>query len=331
VKDVELPPERRATLDKAVRLEWVTIAYFVSVVTAIYLTLGASQAMKAAWIEDLLGFVPPAAFLIATRIRYRRPNERFPYGYHRSISIGFLCAALALLVMGLYVVYDSAMKLIMFEHPSIGVVQPFGDPIWLGWLMIAALAWGLVPPLLLGRAKLPLARDLHDKILYADAEMNRADWLTAGAAILGILGIRFGIWWGDAIAAIFIGLDIVWDGVKTTKQAVSSLMDARPESVEGDRAEGVPTRIENELRSLSWVKDVRVRMREEGHVFYGDAIVVVDDETNLASKIEHATERIMALDWRIYDFLISPSGSVEEAEKLHDAPEDEGTSSPTTS
>lgn len=321
MRDPELPREKQNVLAKAVRIEWITIAYFVTVVVAIYLTLGASQAMKAAWIEDLLGFVPPIAFLVATRIRYRRPNERFPYGYHRSISIGFLCAALALLVMGLYVVYDSVIRLVTFEHPSIGIVQPFGEPIWLGWLMIAALLWGLVPPLILGRVKLPIARELHDKILFADAEMNRADWLTAGAAIAGIIGIRFGLWWADAVAAIVIGLDITRDGVKTTKQAVSDLMDARPKTVEGERTHGVPTRVENELRSLRWVEDVRVRMREEGHVFYGDALVVVGDAHNLVSNIEEATEMVESLDWRIYDFMISPVTDLKEAAEFHDVPD----------
>ena len=320
MKDTELPPERRAALKKATRLEWVTLAYQVSVVIAIYLTLGSSQAMKATWIEDILGLVPPMAFLISTRIRYRPPNERFPYGYHRAISIGFLCGSLALLVLGVYVLYDSAIRMTTFEHPSIGIVQPFGEPIWLGWLMLVTLTWGVIPPFIIGRIKLPVARELHDKILYSDAEMQRANWLTAGAAFLGVIGIYFGLWWMDALAAIVIGLDITRDGLKTTKQAISDLMDERPKSVEGDRALGVTARIENELSSLGWVKVVRVRVREEGHVFYGDAVVVVSDQTNLASKIEQATERIMALDWRIYDFLISPTTSNKELEKLHDVP-----------
>lgn len=323
MKDTELPPEKREILQKAIKLEWITIAYFVSVVTLIYLALGSSQAMKAAWIEDILGFIPPITFLVASRLRYRKPNARFPYGYHRSISIGFLCAALALLVMGIYVVYDSGTRLLTFEHPSIGIVQPFGRPVWLGWMMLLALAWGLVPPLILGRMKLSIARELHDKILFADAEMNRADWLTAGAAMLGVVLIWFGFWWADSIAAIVIGLDIVRDGAKTTRRAVSDLMDSRPESVEGDQPSDLPERVEDELRSLEWVREVRVRMREEGHVFYGDAIVVVEDQAGLASQIDEATERILALDWRIYDFLIAPCTSKEELDRLHDMPEDE--------
>ncbi len=80
--------------------------------------------------------------------------------------------------------------------------------------MIGALLYGAIPPIFLGRMKQPLAETLHDKVLNADAAMNRADWLTAFAAIAGIIGIGIGIWWADAAAAIVIALDITRDGFK---------------------------------------------------------------------------------------------------------------------
>jgi cation diffusion facilitator family transporter len=229
----ELPPEKAELHRRAVRLEWLTIAFFIAAVTLLALVLGQSQAMKAAWIEDMLGLVPPAAFLIAARYRNRRPNARFPYGYHRSISVAFLAGSVALLGLGAYVVYDSAVRLIAQERPPIGLIELFGVQLWLGWLMIAALFSTMVPAILLGRVKQRIARELHDKVLFADAEMNRADWLTAGAAILGVLGIGAGLWWADAVAALIIGGDIVRDGIRTTRSAVGDLMDDRPSVVDG--------------------------------------------------------------------------------------------------
>jgi hypothetical protein len=45
-----------------------------------------------------------------------------------------------------FILYDSVSKLLKFEHPPIDLVKPFGDqPIWLGWLMLAALAWSALP------------------------------------------------------------------------------------------------------------------------------------------------------------------------------------------
>jgi cation diffusion facilitator family transporter len=314
----ELPPDRAEILKKAVRLEWITIAYLTTAVVLIYLTLGSSQAMKAAWYEDLLSLIPPFAFLVGTKIRAKPPNDRFPYGYHRAISIAYLCASLALLVMGFYILYDSVTKLLLFEHPPIGVVQPFGEPIWLGWLMLPALVYSGVPAVILGRMKLPLARQLHDKVLYADAQMNKADWLTASAAIVGVLGVGLGLWWADAVAASVISLDIAFDGFKNIRMAVSDLMDRRPTTVEGDQVDPIVARLETELMNLSWVKAASVRLREDGHVFFGEALVVPSNEARLAQNLQEAAERLQDLDWRLHDLVVSPVSDLDHETKAQE-------------
>src|SRR5690606_30447152 len=43
----ELPEEQEAELHRAVRLAWLTIAFLLTAVTAVYLAMGSSQAMKA--------------------------------------------------------------------------------------------------------------------------------------------------------------------------------------------------------------------------------------------------------------------------------------------
>jgi TRAP-type C4-dicarboxylate transport system permease small subunit len=56
----ELPPDKARIMRQAVRLEWLTVAYLISAVFFIYLTLGSSQAMKTAWFEDILSLIPAA-------------------------------------------------------------------------------------------------------------------------------------------------------------------------------------------------------------------------------------------------------------------------------
>jgi divalent metal cation (Fe/Co/Zn/Cd) transporter len=118
-RSAELTPELRQTLRKARRLEWLTIAYLVSAVVLLALVLGSSQAMKAAWAEDLLSLIPPIAFLIAMRFNSRPPTGRFPYGFHRLVSIAHLCSALALFVMSAYLLVESLVKLVTAEYPTI--------------------------------------------------------------------------------------------------------------------------------------------------------------------------------------------------------------------
>ena len=155
----ELPPDKQALAKKAVRLEWLTIAYLISAVLFLLLTIGSSPAGKAAVVEDLLSFTPPIAFVVAARIRARAPSEEQPWGYHRGVSVAYLASALALLFFGGFILVDSALKLAMAEHPPLGLVEVFGEQIWLGWLTLPALAWSAVPAFFLGRAKMPLAAE----------------------------------------------------------------------------------------------------------------------------------------------------------------------------
>jgi cation diffusion facilitator family transporter len=316
----ELPPDKHEKLLKAVRLEWISIVYLVTAITLLYFTLGSSQAMKAAWVEDILGLTPPIAFLVASRIRNRQPNDRFPYGYHRATSVAYLCASVALLALGAFILYDSVSKLIKFEHPPIDLVKPFGDrPIWLGWLMLAALAYSTAPQVLLGRLKQPLAKELNDKVLYADAEMNRADWMTGCAAMLGVVGIGFGLWWADSVAASIISLDIVRDGGKNLRVAVDDLMDKEPTVVDDSRADPLPLWIKNELMLMDWVKDAEVRLREEGHVFVGEAFVVPVDNEDLVNRLEWANEHLLGLDWRLHELVIAPVREIDRPEPAGDS------------
>lgn len=274
----ELPPAKEAMLRRASRLEWVTIVFLISITIVMYLTMGSSQAMKAAWIEDVLSLIPPIVFLIAVRVRKKPPDERFPYGYHRVVLLAFLVAAVSILILGLYLLYDAAHSLVTRQHPTIGHFTLFDHTweIWAGWVMIATLVYSMIPPIVLGRMKLPLARELHEKTLHADASMNKADWLTSGAAILGILGIGLGFWWADSVAAGVIAIDVLKDGVINVKNAMADLMDHRPTSVDSGEPLPIGEHVRSYCLSQPGVRDAQVRLREEGHLFSGEVFVVSD-------------------------------------------------------
>jgi len=178
--------------------------------------------------------------------------------------------------------------------------------------MIPALVYSAVPAVILGRIKLPLARELHDKVLFADAKMNKADWLTAVAAMVGVIGIGLGLWWLDALAAILISLDITHDGVKNLRTATADLMDARPTLIDSSALDPLPQRLRTELHSLDWVRDTAVRVREEGHVFFADVQVVPTSTENVTDKLAAATRELMELDWRLHDIVIMPVDEIEE-------------------
>lgn len=302
--ETELPPELHQDYRKAVFYVWLTIAYQLVTIILFYMVLGSSQAMKAAWIEDIISLAPPIAILIALRLRNKAPNKHFPYGYHQAVTIAYLCAAVSVLAVGGYLFIDSALKLISAEHPTIGTVTWFGDPMWLGWPMLTVLFISAVPAMIIGRVKLPLAERLHDKPIYADALMNKAQWMTGLAGMAGVAGIGYGYWWADSVAAIIIALDIMKDGLTNTRASVSDLMFSMPKTVGRDEYDPLPDRIVHALKQKDWVKEAEVRLREHGQVFFGEIYLVPVDEQQPFERTNAALECVHEMDWRIQEVTI---------------------------
>lgn len=244
------------------RLEWWTLAWMTSVVAVMWLVMGSSQAMKAAVIEDLLSLVPAIVFLLSAHWERKHPGARFPFGYRRANSLAFLVAATALLSVGGFLVYESVTTLVRQEHPTVGGITLFGHTIWLGWLMIAALAYSVVPPMILGHLKHPIATRIRDKVLHTDALMQKADWQTGLAGIAGIIGIGLGWWWADATAALFISLSIIKDAVGALEKAVAELLDGTPRSLDSNAVSEDAERLIAALKAR--FGDVDVRLRETG-------------------------------------------------------------------
>jgi divalent metal cation (Fe/Co/Zn/Cd) transporter len=309
----ELPPAQQHALRRAVRLEVFTFVYMVSCVVVVMLTMGSSQAMKVAWVEDMLALIPPAAFLVAVwRIR-KRPTSDHPYGYHRSVAIGHLTAAVALLAVGLLLIEDSATGLLRQEHPPVGTVRILDQTIWAGWPMVAAMVYTGIGPFFIARVKLPLAEQLHDKVLFADADMQKADWMTAAGTIAGVLGIGIGLWWADAAAAMLISVSIVRDGWRNLRYASGALMDQRARSYDDKRPHELTVEVDRALQRLPWVAESRSRIRDQGHVFHVEAFVrpVTEDGATL-DRLEEAAAVLDALDWKIRDVVVMPVRRIPE-------------------
>lgn len=307
ISSLEFPEDVQRVYEKARRLEWITLIYVSSAAAFLYYTMGSSQAMRTSFFEDVISLVPAATFLICTSIARRKPSVDYPYGMHRATSIGHLVAALALCAMGIFLIAGAALKFFSGEKPTIAGFIVFDTVIWAGWPMLVALLYTGVPTAFLGRVKHKLAPQLHDKILYADAKMMKADWMAESATAVGVIGAGFGYHWLDPLAAAVVSLDILKDGASNLFVAVTDLIDRRPQTTDGSDWEHLPDQVRNLLLGTEWVAEAQVRMREEGHVFLGEAFVVPKSHTgDLVPKIVEAAERAKAIDWRVHEVVIMP-------------------------
>lgn len=304
-----LPEEVKKAIGRGVRLECWTLFWLTTIVVLMYLVTGSSQAMKTAWIEDCLSLVPAGLFILAARLETWRPTRRFPYGFNRVGSLAFFGAACALFVMGALLLYESLAALVRQEHPTIGTVSLFGHRVWLGWLMIPTLVYSVIPPIILGRKKRPLAHRINDKILFTDADMNAADWHTGAAGVLGILGVAFGHWWADSAAAAVISLSILKDGVRNSRVAIAELLDGAPRQVGGTDVSPDAER----LKALVADDDrVAMHVRETGR--YMRAVISPTDQHVLSMEKGSA---VLGEDyWRIVEISVGADCPTDVMERL---------------
>ena len=241
--------------------------------------------------------------------------------------MAFLVTAVVLSMIGVYLLYDAVAKLIRREHPPIGTIVLLGRQLWLGWAMIAALLFSTVIGVVLGRMKKGVADRLHSKALRAEADMNRAQWLSEVAGIVGITLVGFGLWWGDAVAAALISVEIVVDGWKNIRQVIGDLMDESPTKLAKHELEPLPARLRDEACRLPWVKDAAARLREHGHTVTGEIFVVPQVNGMSAAQLVEATDRAAAdlarLDWRLHGLMVIPVRALEETSPPRVARRDE--------
>lgn len=305
-----MPEAEARALRKARNLEWAVLGYTACTITIVALVMGNSQAMRTAWFEDLLSTIPQIAFLAALPFIRRRATAKHPYGFHRAMGIGHLVAGVALLGVGGSLCYEAISGLARQEHPPIGTMQIFGVTVWQGWVMIAVMAVIVVGPLIYGPMKMRLAKQLHSKLLYADADMARADWKTNVGSIVGVLGIGMGVWWLDGAAALLISLGILGDGWKNSRAAVLDLMDMRATVVDQTEPDPVQERIDAALRRRRWVREAASRVRDEGQVLHVDAHVVPKRSKVEVRDVDLLIADIRALDWRVQDVSVTVSSEL---------------------
>jgi divalent metal cation (Fe/Co/Zn/Cd) transporter len=183
--------------------------------------------------------------------------------------------------------------------------------IWQGWLMIGGLLISVVPPVVLGRLKLKIAPKIALKTLHADADTNKADWMTALAGVLGIAGIGYGWWWADSTAALFIACSILKDGASNLRSAVRDMHDAYPQVVDGGSDDPLVEAIYRAVLAMEFVSQCQVRFHEEGNRLSGVVFVTTVDERLTSEQVASVVSTCRHVSWRIDQVTVTLSGPRE--------------------
>jgi divalent metal cation (Fe/Co/Zn/Cd) transporter len=184
---------------RALRLEFFTLLYnlFEAGFSIFFARAADSIALLAFGLDSLVESFS-GAVLILRLSRHGRVSELEEESLEkRSLRL----VAVSFLILGGYVVVQSARKLLVREIP---------DSSWPG-VAIAAISLLIMP--LLGRMKRKAGEDLGSEALIADSRETLACSFLSAALLLGLgANLAFGFWQADALAGLAIAAFLFREG-----------------------------------------------------------------------------------------------------------------------
>src|SRR5699024_5827298 len=139
------------------------------------------------------------------------------------------------------------------------------------------------------------------------ADMNKADWSSASATIVGVLGIGVGWWWADSAAAIVVSVSIVRDGMTNLIAAIGDLTDTEARTVDGSEPHPLTLEVEERALARPWIDRARARVRDEGHLFHAELFLVpLAGQMPTMDQLSELHEELEDLDWKMHDVVVVP-------------------------
>jgi cobalt-zinc-cadmium efflux system protein len=150
---------------------------------------------------------------LAMRWAERPADSEKTYGYHRAGTLAAFTNALLLVVLALWLGYESIERL----RSPVDVVES-----WMIWTSLAALAvnGGITLALVRGRGDLNLRSILVHN--FGDAVSNIA--IIIGAFVIGVTGLR----WIDPLLGLAIGALVLWSSFGILRESAHVLLEGSP-------------------------------------------------------------------------------------------------------
>jgi cation diffusion facilitator family transporter len=253
---------------KSITYLGIAVNIALSVVKVIVGFLAASLAMIADGIHSLSDLATDMAVLLGLRLGSKAPDRSHPYGHGRAETFSAGLIALVLILVGAVMIYYATMAIARDE-----VTTPRLAVLIAAVLSIASKEW-------LYRVTRKVAVQSHSAALYANAWHHRSDALSSVAVVIGFILLEFGFGHGDQIAAIAVGLMIIWVGVSIIGDSLRELTEGAIDPATIERIEGI---IAANSAIRQWHK---LRTRTVGREIFLDLHILVDPALDVVAAHE---------------------------------------------
>ncbi len=220
--------------------------------------IGQSGALIADGIHSFSDLLSDWVTWYAAKLSGDAPDADHPYGHERFETVATLGLSIFLAIVGTIIILDGVGR---FNDSSALKYE--------GWL-IAAATLSILSKEALYWYTVKVAKNIKSELLKANAWHHRTDALSSIVVVIGIVGATNGYFFLDSVAAIIVGLMIIYVGWQLGFEATKELVDT---SID-------PEDIKNLHLALSEIKGVNsvhtLRTRKVGHKKSADVHVQVD-------------------------------------------------------
>ena len=266
---------------KSVTYLSVVLNTTLSIIKVIIGLLAGSLALLADGIHSFSDMATDAAVLLGLHLGSKEPDQSHPYGHGRVETLSAGLIALVLILVGGAMIYYATMAIARDEvnTPRFGVLVA-------AIVSIATKEW-------LYRITQRIAIKFHSPALYANAWHHRSDALSSVAVAIGFVSLQFGFGHGDQVAAIAVGLMIIFVGVRIIGDCLRELTES---SIDTATIEHIKEIINSDSSIKQWHK---LRTRTVGREVFVDLHILVDPDLNIAAAHEIAERLENTLDKEI--------------------------------
>jgi cation diffusion facilitator family transporter len=194
----------------------------------------------------------------AVRVSGKPADAEHQYGHGKFESVSAFAETALLFLLSGVVIWEAVKRLTEHEgHAVIANAWAFG-----------VIAVSIAVDFFRSRALAHTAKATQSQALEADALHFSSDLWASLAVLVGLGGVRFGLWWADSVAALVVAILVCVAGWRLGRRTVDTLTDTAPA--------GAAEKITAAAEKISGVVAIEhVRARAVGEKTFVDLTVAV--------------------------------------------------------
>lgn len=232
-----------------------------------------SSALIADGVHSLSDLFTDITTLIGAKLSNRPADCTHPYGHGKLETISSLVVALFLLGISGGIIWSAGVSL--YRHQSH----------YPGFMMLVIAGISLLAKELIFLFSIKIAQKYHSSVLRANAWHHRSDSLSSGAVLLGGIAGVLGWGYGDQVAAMGVGVMIIWVGCKILKDGLFELTE---HSADEESIQEIEKVLKKDKEIKSWHA---LRTRKVGSRLIVDVHILVASNLSV-SRSHQITTRI---------------------------------------